>query len=57
MRKPEEIQKDILILMNELFQAQQEEKKRIQNELDETRASIDYLNHKNKKVAQVLLGD
>lgn len=57
MRKPEEIQKDILLLMNELFQAQEEEKKRMQNELNQTRASIDYLEIKNKKVAQMLLED
>lgn len=57
MRKPEEIQKDILILMNELFQAQEEERKRMQNELNQTHASIDYLDHKNKKIAQILLED
>lgn len=57
MRSSKEIQKDILLLMNELFQAQEEEKKRMQNELNQMRASIDYLERKNKKVAQVLLGD
>ena len=57
MRKPEEIQKDILILMNELFQAQEEEKQRMQDELNQTRAYIDYLDHKNKKIAQIFLED
>ena len=57
MRKPEEIQKDILLLMNELFQAQEEEKQRMQDELNQTRAGIDYLDHKNKKIAQILLED
>lgn len=57
MRKPEEIQKDILILMNELFQAQEEEKQRIRDELDEMHANISCLESKNKKIAQILLGD
>ena len=57
MRKPEEIQKDILLLMDELFQAQEEEKQRIRNELSETRADISRLESKNKRVAQILLED
>lgn len=57
MRKPEEIQKDILILMDELLQAQEDEKQRLQNELNQMRASIAYFNQKNRKVAQILLED
>ena len=57
MRSSKEIQKDILLLMNELFQAQEEEKQRIRNELNETRVDIARLENKNKKVAQILLED
>ena len=67
MRSSKEIQKDILLLMNELFQAQEEEKKKIQNELNYIHASINLLNElparidsldlKNKKIAQILLED
>ena len=55
MRKLEEIQKDILILMNELFQAQEEEKKRMQNELNYIHVSVDQLNNKNRKIAEILM--
>ena len=57
MRSSKEIQKDILILMNELFQAQEEEKQRIRNELNEMCVNISCLESKNKKVAQILLED
>lgn len=57
MRSSREIQKDILILMNELFQAQEEEKQRIRNELNETRVDISRLESKNKKIAEILLED
>lgn len=55
MRKPEEIQKDILLLMNELFQAQEAEMKKIQVELNDVHASIDQLNQKNRKIAEILM--
>ena len=55
MRKPEEIQKDILILMNELFQAQETEMKKMQVELEYVHAAIDQLNQKNRKIAEILM--
>ena len=57
MRKPEEIQKDILILMNELFQAQEVEMEKMQAELDYVHASIDQLRKKNRKIAEILMED
>ena len=57
MRKPEEIQKDILILMNELFQAQQEENIKMRDELNYIIASIDRLGQKNRKIARILTED
>ena len=67
MRSSKEIQKDILLLMTELFQAQEEEKKKMQDELNYIHASINLLNElparidsldlKNKKIAQILLED
>lgn len=57
MRKPKEIQKDILILMNELFQAQETEMRRMQDELNHTHASVDQLDQKNRKIAEILMED
>lgn len=57
MRKPEEIQKDILILMNELFQAEERERKKMQDELNHIYASVDHLDQKNRKIAEILLED
>lgn len=57
MRKPEEIQKEILILMNELFQAQETEMIKMQDELNYVHASIDHLSLKNRKIAQILMED
>ena len=57
MRSSKEIQKDILILMNELFQAQEEERKRMQNELNHIHASVAQLDQKNRKIAEILIED
>ena len=57
MRKPEEIQKDILILMNELFQAQEVEMEKMQAELDYVHVYIDQLDKKNRKIAEILMED
>ena len=57
MRKPEEIQKDILILMNELFQAQETEMIKMQDELNYIHASVDHLSQKNRKIAEILMED
>lgn len=57
MRKPEEIQKDILLLMNELFQAQETEMKKMQDELNYILISIDRLDQKNRKIAKILTED
>ena len=57
MRKPEEIQKDILILMNELFQAQETEMIRMRDELNYILTSIDRLDQKNRKIAKILTED
>ena len=57
MRKSEEIQKDILILMNELFQAQEEEKQKMQDELNYVHVSVDRLDRKNRKIAEILIED
>ena len=54
MRNPEEIKKDILILINELFQAQETEKIKLQDELNYIHASINQLNQKNRKIAEIL---
>ena len=55
MRKPEEIRKDILILMNELFQAQETEMMKMRGELDYVHASVDHLSQKNRKIAEILM--
>ena len=67
MRSSKEIQKDILLLMTELFQAQETERIKMQDELNYIHASINLLNElparidsldlKNKKIAQILLED
>lgn len=57
MRSSKDIQKDILMLMNELFQAQEEEKKRIRNELNDIYVNIDHLSQKNRKIAEILMED
>ena len=57
MRKPEEIQKDILLLMNELFQVQETEMKKMQDELNYVHASADHLSQKNRKIAEILMED
>ena len=57
MKKPEEIQKDILLLMNELFQAQENEMIKMQDELNCVHASIARLDQKNRKIAKILTED
>ena len=57
MREPEEIQRNILALMNELIQAQEEEKKQMKRELAQLYNDVYRLNEKNKAIASILLED
>jgi hypothetical protein len=57
MRESEEIQRNILALMNELVQAQEEEKKQMRRELAQLYNDVYRLNEKNKAIASILLED